>query len=280
MLSKIFQTINILSLDVVVGAFLGAHFASKIFEAAPGIAFWIILPVSVWVVYTADHLVDAYRLKSKAHTPRHLFHHHHFKILGLMVISLSVINVLLAIFFLDHRIVIFGFVVGGFTLLYLFTVHFLGGRKKFYLQKEFFVAIIYVSGVWGGPWALSDFPVERYSLILFFIFFLLAIADVLIFTVYEFSTDRLDNHPTLFSHVGQKTIMVLFFCATAMATIGSIFIIVESPFFIDRAAAKIYLIMLFVLLLLVSMPDLFKSHDQYRYFAEMVFWLPAILLLI
>jgi hypothetical protein len=280
MFNKIIQTINILSLDVVAGASISAHFAAKIFDVKPGIAYWFILPVAVWVVYTTDHLVDAYRLKAKAHTPRHLFHHYYFKTLSWMIIVLSIIHLLLAIFLLDYRIVIFGLVVGGFTLLYLLTVHFTGSRKRFYLQKEFFVAVIYVAGVWGGPWALTDFTIEMHHMVLFFIFFLLAIADVLIFTIYEFSTDRLDSHPTLFSLAGRKITMVLFFGVTALATIGSIFIIVESPFFIDRAAAKIYLIMVLVIVMLITIPDLFKPHDRYRYLGEFVFWLPGILLFV
>ncbi|MEZ5145535.1 MAG: hypothetical protein R2759_00215 [Bacteroidales bacterium] len=61
-------------------AILSAAFASRIFSVTPGVAYWFILPIAVWVVYTSDHLVDAYRLKEKAHTPRHLFHHQNFQI--------------------------------------------------------------------------------------------------------------------------------------------------------------------------------------------------------
>ncbi len=280
MTSKVIRTANTLSLDVVTGAVLSALFAARLLSVTPGIAYWIILPVSVWVVYTADHLVDAYRLKDNAHTQRHLFHYRHFKTLTMLVLLFSMLNTILAVFFLDHRIVIFGLVVGGVTALYLLAVHLLGESKRYYLQKELFVAVIYVSGVWGGPWALSGFGTKLHTVVLFFIFFLLAIGDVLIYTIYEYSTDRLDHHPTLFSLVGRKTTLVLFFGIMAMAAIGSIFVIVESPFFLDRAAGKIYLMMGFALLVLVSFPELFRPHNRYRYLGEMVFWLPGILSMI
>ncbi|MCB0822103.1 MAG: hypothetical protein KDC09_05360 [Bacteroidales bacterium] len=279
-LQKIGQLTNTLSLDVVVGAILSAAFASRIFSVTPGVAYWFILPIAVWVVYTSDHLVDAYRLKEKAHTPRHLFHHQNFRLLARLVFVLSLVNIILAIFFLEHIIIVFGFIVGGGTLLYLSAVHFIGKRKKVYLQKELFVAVIYVSGVWGGPWALSGFNISPDAVILFAVFMMLAIADVLVFTIYDHNTDQLDKHPTLFSHIGEKAIYIFYYLLIVLSSVGVIYLIIDSPVFLHRAAAKIYLIMCLLLLLLISIPDVFNKNARYRTLGEMVFWLPGIILLI
>lgn len=278
--TKIFNLINTLSLDVVAGAILSAAFASKIFSVSPGLAYWFILPIAVWVVYTADHLVDAYRLKEKAHTPRHLFHHQNFKLLALIVFILSLINLILAIFFLEHIIIVFGVIVGGVTLMYLTAVHFIGKRKKVYLQKELFVAVIYVSGIWGGPWALSGFIISPEAVILFAVFMMLAIADVLTFTIFDHHTDRIDQHPTLFRNIGEKAIYTIFYLLIILSSVVAVYLIIDSPVFLHRAAAKIYLMMGLLLLLLISLPDLFEKNDWYRTIGEMVFLLPGIILFI
>lgn len=170
--------------------------------------------------------------------------------------------------------------MSGGTLLYLSAVHFIGKRKKVYLQKELFVAVIYVSGVWGGPWALSGFNISPDAVILFAVFMMLAIADVLVFTIYDHNTDQLDKHPTLFSHIGEKAIYIFYYLLIVLSSVGVIYLIIDSPVFLHRAAAKIYLIMCLLLLLLISIPDVFNKNARYRTLGEMVFWLPGIILLI
>ncbi|MEM6805500.1 MAG: prenyltransferase, partial [Bacteroidota bacterium] len=90
-MKKLFHLGRILSLDVVGGALASTYMAVIYLGVKMPHIFWFALALSVWVIYTADHLLDAYRLKEKAHTERHLFHHYHFQsistvfILGLLI---------------------------------------------------------------------------------------------------------------------------------------------------------------------------------------------------
>ena len=59
---RLIRFMNILSLDVVAGALLSSAFAAALLEVRPAVPYWMVLGMSVWIIYTADHLVDAYRL--------------------------------------------------------------------------------------------------------------------------------------------------------------------------------------------------------------------------
>ena len=71
---NILRMFNMLSIDVAIGALFSGYFVKIILPFQIHWSYWCILPLSVWIVYTADHLVDALRLKKKSHTKRHLFH--------------------------------------------------------------------------------------------------------------------------------------------------------------------------------------------------------------
>ncbi|NJL13528.1 MAG: hypothetical protein HC913_11335 [Microscillaceae bacterium] len=79
--SALFVYGRILSLDVVLGvilmALLGGHIChhpvEKVVLAALGL--------TVWLIYTLDHLLDAYQIPPPAHTLRHRFHQQYFGLL-------------------------------------------------------------------------------------------------------------------------------------------------------------------------------------------------------
>ena len=71
MVNKAITWINLLSLDVVLGALCSGFFASRIVGAEMEGPYWIVLALTVWIVYMLDHLVDAYRLKAKSSSLRH-----------------------------------------------------------------------------------------------------------------------------------------------------------------------------------------------------------------
>ena len=65
------------------------------------------------------------------------------------------------------------------------------------MQKELGVALIYTTGVWGGPAALAwgNIPNKYWGLCL--LFFLLALSNLLIFSYQELATDTQDGHTSL-----------------------------------------------------------------------------------
>ena len=73
------EKLNILSIDIVIGSVAGGIFVVKLLNIQPGFAWRIILPFSVWIVYSLDHLIDGIIYKNSSLTLRNLFYYHYRK---------------------------------------------------------------------------------------------------------------------------------------------------------------------------------------------------------
>ncbi len=86
------RLLNTLSIDVVIGSIFSSYLVVKLLDVEPTWAFWIVLPVSVWIIYTLDHIIDAYRLKKQANTFRHFFHYQYKKTIIVTIAIISILN--------------------------------------------------------------------------------------------------------------------------------------------------------------------------------------------
>lgn len=269
---------NILSVDVVIGSVSGGILAVRLLHATPGFAWWIVLPLSVWIVYTFDHLIDGIRLKNNSHTVRHFFHYHYSKQIITVIGLMSVINIVLIAFFLEKQILLFGLFAGIITLIYLLIVYISGKKRSFLFQKEFFVALIYTVGIWGGPVALKSYQVSTPELFIIVSFFLTVWAAILILSVYEVEYDRLDKHNTFSINFGiNKTVYIIYFMIAVVFFI-SIGEIIVTPDLQLAMASKILMIMDILLLIILNFPEQLKQNNIYRILVELIFWLPGLFL--
>jgi 4-hydroxybenzoate polyprenyltransferase len=272
------QMLNILSIDVVIGAVAGGVMAVRLLHVNPGFALWIILPLSVWIIYTTDHLIDGFRLKNSSHTVRHFFHYYYSKQTGILIILLSVVNIVLIALYLKRPVFYFGIYAGFITVVYLIIVYFSKNIKSFLLQKEFFVAVIYSAGIWGGPAALMSYKINTPLILLIAGFFFIVWAAVLILSVYEVNYDKLDKHNTFAVNFGvEKTVSLIYFLMAAVFIIcsGEIVFITNSEIDI---ASKILMIMGLLLLIILNFPAQLRQNNVYRTLIELVFWLPGLFL--
>ncbi len=253
--------------------------AVKLLHVTPGFAWWIVLPLSVWIVYTLDHLIDGIKLKEKSHTVRHFFHYFYSKHIITAIVLLSFVNIILILFFLEWPIVRFGLYTGIATLAYLLNVYILGKKRSILLQKEFLVALIYTVGIWGGPAALRHFDLSTAELFLIFDFFLTVWIAVLVLSVYELDYDKLDKHNTISVNFGiRKTGFVIYFL-TSIIFLTAIFEIIRTDDLLMAMAFKVVLIMVMLLLLILNFQEKIKKNNIYRIVVELVFWLPGLFLL-
>ena len=266
---------NILSIDVVIGAVAGGIMATRLLHVNPGFAYWIVLPLSVWIIYTTDHLIDGLRLKSNSHTVRHFFHYYYSKQIVIAIVLLSVVNITLIILFLKQPVLHFGIYAGIATLTYLLVVYFSKKKKSFLLQKEFFVSVIYSAGIWGGPAALVSYKINTPLILLIVSFFLIVWAAVLILSVYEVNYDKLDKHNTFAVNFGDRNTVsfIYFLMAVAFIICTGEIVLVQS--FEIAMASKILMIMGLLLLGVLNFRGQFTRDNIYRSLIETVFWLPA-----
>ncbi len=269
-----------MSLDVVAGAVLSGLFASRVTGAGLPVVYWAVLALSVWVVYTADHLVDAYRLGGEAHAPRHRFAHRHFTVLALLVTVLAITAVVLVIALLGRQVLYFGLTGGLVTGLYLLALLAHRGKGRFPVPKEAVVATLYTAGVWGIPLLSAPGGPALSQWLLAAAFFLLALANTLLLSRADHDADLRDGHPSLAVTWGPqwagRVVRRLCLAAAAIAVAAG----ASGPAIPLGAAAAVLLLMALATVLLPFRDPHPAAPLQHRVLAELVFWLPGLLLLL
>ena len=89
---SVYRLLNILSIDVAAGAVICALFFARLFEVQIKPYGLISLGLTVWIIYTADHLLDGIKTHHRAATKRHQFHQYHFKVLCVVMIVAIIID--------------------------------------------------------------------------------------------------------------------------------------------------------------------------------------------
>lgn len=280
-LRKAYSYLQLLSIDVILGALLSGMMAARLLAVQmPAYWYWV-LPLSVWVIYTTDHLMDARRLKENAHTPRHLFHYRYFKQIGL-VWGLGILLCTLYVpWIISAKILYFGLGMGALVLVHLGLVYLIGDRIAWFIHKELGVGAIYAAGVWGAPLVLTEGPIASWMLCAAAQFFLLALLNLLIFSFYERETDALDQHTSFVRALGEKRtrqLIVLLGISIVLLGLWGGFEAAVPPFYV--IVQLIYSLMLALLLWVFFDERRFRFAERYRLWGDGVFLFPLLSLLL
>ena len=271
--------IQILSLDVVLGAGVSTVFVAKFLVAPISYASLLALCVCVWLIYTADHLLDAYALgRNVAHTARHRYHQTRFKTIALAwgTVALFGIGIL---FYLPGKLLLYGSMLAALVLLYAVLIKYTTLRTWF--PKEFATALFYTTGVFLPALTTYSAPLPWSASVLFFQYFFLALANLLLFSWFEADTDRQDGHPSFALSVGRPLVRLLIYgCLAAVGISSVVFLSVVATLEVTVAAQGTVLVMTLVLLALTLWPAYFRRHERYRLLGDGIFVLPIVPLLL
>lgn len=270
---------QVLSLDITIGSLAVGLFAVQLFDVTADPVWWIILPLAVWTVYTADHLADGFRQKENSSIYRHDFHYRHRKILVPLTALTGTIAVVLAFVFLEPAVIRGGMILSTMILLYLLILLLSGKKNNLYFHKELFIAFAYTAGIFLAPVVWYGHTPGFSKILPVFIIFLLAWVETVMVSFFDFENDLADGNTSFAIWYGkQKTRKILIVVMTIIAV--AIFI---SVLFIKDLksiyALTIELLMLTVLFPIISRPGNFQKNNLYRWIGESVFWLPALLIL-
>jgi len=274
---NIWRWINILSLDVCAGAIAGGIMATMIFGSSPGWAYWLILPLAVWLIYTADHLIDGYRAGANAQHERRLLHRDHLKILAAVSAVLIPLIASIAFLFLPGSVIIFGICLGILVLVYLVLVFFIGKRSASFLPKELIVALIYTAGIWGPVIIIKQSIILIEGLVAI-MYFLLALSNLFMLSIIEVKVDKAEGQCSFPLSFGVKRARILFNLFTTVVIIVSILLISTGSSWLITKAAIITGLMSICFLLIYSYSNQLEKNDVYRYISEAVFFLPILIL--
>jgi 4-hydroxybenzoate polyprenyltransferase len=277
-LIKLHKTFRALSLDVVTGVLAMAIFAAKLLNENISAYWLLILCLATWAFYTFDHLIDALKTKGDTNNYRHKFHYQQFKLMLSLSILAATAALILSIALLEKQIIIKGSILGIVVLSYFVVVYKHKGRNPL-LQKEFFIALVYVAGIWLVPLVKFDSlpPIEVFLIMVYL--FIMAWAEGIMAAFYDYENDEKDGHGSFAIVFGKKNTHI--FLKISLLLVAAT--IITSILFSDNKfhlALIIILLMNSILLVIVSLPKYFSKNDLYRIAGEMVFWLPALLVLL
>ncbi|HSG68162.1 MAG TPA: hypothetical protein VK994_05600 [Bacteroidales bacterium] len=277
-LARIYKRLNLLSIDVCLGAVAGGIMAWHVLEVKPPWAYWVILPLSVWLVYTADHIIDGLKPHVSLSHQRHIFHLNNRKKLVIAAIPTGIATAFLAFTYLPLPVILYGCLLGTAVLLYLFLIMKIPRRAPGVLQKELIIALLYVAGIWGPLVVMRSSP-GAYDWLVMTVFLLLALADLLLLSIIEFKADQEAGQHSFPGSFGPQRAMALFKTVSIIALSGAAFIILTGPGSQYHKAAIILGAMDISLILISNLPGSSRYKDLYRYLSELVFILPAIMLI-
>ena len=275
LLASLSKYIRFLSLDVALGgAILSAAIARFLGVDLPD-AVPICLAIAIWIIYTIDHLIDAFKSTGDPTIGRHLFHRTYAKwLIGAVVLAvLAGGYVLLA---LPAITLLYGVGMVLLVLVYFVLIYFFRG---FYL-KEIFVAMVYAMGVFVGPVSLNFGQVPPLTVLLFLQVLLVAQINLILFSFFEKKLDEMDKHPSLVLKMGDESVSKLLKVLFALLVVIQCFTLID--FGTDLSSILFQLLFIsmgLILLTLYSWPQKFLANDRYRMIGDGIFFLPGIWLL-
>jgi len=278
-MKTVFYYYRLFSLDIIAGALASCLFAFKIIDVPASIPLFIVLGISVFSIYSFDHIVDGIRKEGFTDTGSHRFFFVHRKVLIGIVILAVMAGISLAVIFLDKEIIKFGIFVGIFLIVYfLFNQTKNTAWQKMFF-KEFWIAVIYTLVIWGLPIIENSYLVEIPAILMAISFGFLVLGNVLIYSYYGFISDGLEREKSIAIQFGRKKsrmFIILALCFSADALLAELIF-----FHLFRSIDYTVLILMnFGLMLIIYQKDKFEKNNLYGVLADALFLLPVLSVLI
>jgi hypothetical protein len=167
----------------------------------PTMAWFFILPSTVWLIYFFDHLLDSIKNKSII-SERHAFIQNNQVVFIIIAVLVFVINTVLVIKYFSIYHLIKSVWIILICLIYFLQNYF---NIKWFI-KEFFAAIIYAGGICFYPYVVNDNNlISRFFIIAFCMqLFVLALINLLQISIRETNTDKDLQVKNIANIIGQK----------------------------------------------------------------------------
>jgi len=191
--------VRVLSLDIVAGACICSLFFAEILEVEVGPPTLICLGISVWLIYTMDHLLDGLSVRDDA-AFRHLFHRNYRRPIFAAWIILAFAGLMIS-FQLPVRILQAGLILSLLVLIYFFLVYLFRARQLYH--KELFGSFIYTAGVFLPVLTVYPAPWPYFMVVLILEFFLLGFINLLLFARMDLGYDKAQSFASLPGSIGQ-----------------------------------------------------------------------------
>ncbi len=274
---KLFYIIRLFSLDIVAGALAALAFAASVMEADLKLSYYLIMGLTVWLIYAADHLMDGAKTRGKSDSETANFFYTYKIPIILVFLIILVLDFRLIVYILDEKIVQFGMGPGIAAVIYLLMNRYYDGAQKWLFIKELWVAIIYTLAIWGGPVIFGGDTVNAVQMMMIASFGLIVLGNVLIYSIYERESDIRDNNKSIVRDFGLPA-------AVNGATLAlTISMLTALTAYILMGASLPHILPLLLIsasmLLILSFPAVFSKGKRYGIFADLVLLLFLLVLI-
>lgn len=266
----IWRYVNILSLDVSIGAMVGCLFFARIFGISVLPQGVVSLGLIVWIIYTVDHLLDAKKSQGPPSTERHRFHKEHARLLLILVIVVGVL-VAFEAFFVRKAVLLAGIGIAALVAGYLLV------QSQLKYGKELVGATLYASGVLAAPWSLLGRPLSSGEWGLVALFTSTAFINLLLFSLFDKEADQKDNHTSFATSFGENTTRAVVGITFSLSAILAVLLVMWGN--VQLTYILVIAVMNGILLLIFCFRDYFGIDDRFRRLGDSVFLIPAVYLL-
>lgn len=272
---QLYKIIRALSLDVVAGACISSVALGSVLYEQVQIVPVVALGLSVWVIYTFDHLWDVRKKETEPVTFRHFIHWKYSRLIQVFF-GAAVISLLIFLAFVPRILLWSGLLLGLGVILYFWVnIRF---KKRRWLPKEVVGAFIYAAGVFLPALATDYFHVPVASWVFFAEFFLLALINLYIFSFYEFSKDKKQGYHSMVTDFGIKR---------SKQIIAFHFVLLLGVALLALWQLPAHMLMLHLILVIMGVqllaififPRYFEKAERYRIAGDIIFLYPAALYL-
>ena len=257
----------------MLGALASSCFAARLFNASPGWAWWLVLAGTVWVLYTGDHLLDAWKHRKKSNKERHQFIFRNRKILLWSMAVISSIVLLLVFNFLERSFLIYILLLAGLVLLFYAMRHLFRKNRLLFIPGEIFILLIYLAGTWLGPLVTRSGELQTPHALIVSMVVGVLLMNLGIISLYDIQRNSRLGIASLAHSLGKKSTRNLLFYTGMMVYILAImqFLI----FGVDRTMQFAFILsgMTTILLLVLFLPAFFNRNETYRLTADAVLYM-------
>ena len=267
-LSKCFHLINILNLDVAIGAVGMARLTNYILSQSSPNGQYYLLFSAVWSIYLVDHLYDS--RKPEAVSERRKF----FKMYYPFFLRVLIINLLitLAVFVVhfDVLMLVYASPAFGITGVYILANWlFQENKQRFYL-KEILIAMGYSIGIMVIPLTVID-ELNSQVWLIASVYILMALWNLLLIARFEKNIDQKEGQTSMNQWVSNKGITIInFIIYTLFIGISVTYALLYK---MDGRILITWISIAIYMLVPLIFPRIFRKKEKYHRYVDMVFLL-------
>jgi 4-hydroxybenzoate polyprenyltransferase len=275
--SRVYNFIRLFSLDIIAGALASLVYSSRVMGIDLPWSYYTVLALTVWLIYTADHLMDGAKTLGKSDSEaRNFFYKYKIPII-LVFLVILVFTFRLSMYRLDEKIIEFGMAPAVAVVIYLLLNRYYGSAPKWFFIKELWIALIYTLAIWGGPVIHAGDVVNPAQILLIASFFLVIFGNVLIYSIYEREIDIREDNNSLVRDFGIRVAVntAVFSLSFSILSALSAFIFLHS----ELIFCMPILLIASSMLLIISFPGVFSERKLYGKIADLILLLFLLVLI-